>query len=302
MKIGKTHLIIPDTQAKAGVPDDHLRWIGQYIVDRKPDVVIHLGDHWDMPALSGYDKGKKQFEGRRYKSDIKAGNEALKLITDPLHEYNLTADIIYQPRLVLLRGNHEDRINKALADDPYLEGVIGYHDFENPGWETSDYHEVLFIDGIGYSHAFENPMTGKPWGGVCSTRIKNIGHTFTMGHQQTLDYTIRFVAGKSQHGLVAGACYLHDEEYKGPQGNSHWRGLIVKNSVHEGQYNPMFVDLDYLCQKYEGVTLNKYIENNLIPPEEPFAPWKRKRQTKTNRPSVEEIKEMKDLFEEDYDI
>ena len=35
-----------------------------------------------------------------------------------------------------------------------------------------------------------------------------------MGHQQLLDYAIRFVRGRSQHGLIAGACYLHDEDYK----------------------------------------------------------------------------------------
>jgi hypothetical protein len=68
----RTHLIIPDTQAKLGVPTDHLRWIGEYIVERKPDVVIHLGDHADMPSLSSYDVGKRDFEGRRYADDIEA--------------------------------------------------------------------------------------------------------------------------------------------------------------------------------------------------------------------------------------
>lgn len=301
MKIGKTHLVIPDTQCKAGVPDDHLRWIGQYIVDRKPDVIIHLGDHWDMPSLSSYDKGKKQFEGRRYKSDVEAGNEALKLLTDPIEEYNLAAPIKerYYPRLVLLRGNHCDRIAKAIETEPHLEGVIGFHDLESPLWEVSDFRKVIYIDGIGYTHYFENTMTGKPLGGMCATRIKNIGHSFTMGHQQTLDYTIRFIAGKSQHGLVAGACYLHDEEYKGPQGNAHWRGIIVKHGVSDGQYNPMFVNLDYLCRRYEGMSLERYIDIHLIPPSEPYAPWKRKRDTKTNKPSREEIKEMQELFGED---
>lgn len=302
MKIGKTHLIIPDTQCKAGVPDDHLKWIGQYIVDRKPDVVIHLGDHWDMPSLSSYDKGKKQFEGRRYKSDIEAGNKSLKLLTDPIDEYNETAEIEYHPKLVLLRGNHEARIQTALEYDPFLEGVIGYHDLESPGWEVQDFLQVVDIDGILYSHYFYNPMNGRPLGGMVATRIKTVGTTFTMGHQQTLDYAIRFVNGKSQHGLVAGACYLHDEEYKGPQGNAHWRGVIVKHAVNDGQYNPMFVDLDYLCQRYEGISLDRYIQIHLIPPSEPFAPWRRKRDTKTNKRTLDDIKEMKELFEDSYDI
>ena len=31
---------------------------------------------------------------------------------------------------------------------------------------------------------------------------------------------------------------------KDPQGNHHWRGVIVKHNVCDGSYNPMFVDID----------------------------------------------------------
>ena len=98
-----------------------------------------------------------------------------------------------------------------------------------------------------------------PYGGNVETRLKTVGHSFTMGHQQTLMYGLRFVAGQSQHGLVAGACYLHDEDYKGPQGNAHWRGIVIKHEVRDGSYDPMFVSLDYLCRRYEGATLEKFL-------------------------------------------
>lgn len=116
-------------------------------------------------------------------------------------------------------------------------------------------------------------MNGRPYGGQVATRLKTIGTSFTMGHQQTLDYSLRFVNGKSQHGLVAGACYLHDEEYKGPQGNAHWRGIIVKHGVDRGSYNPMMVNLDYLCQRYEGVTLEKFLKQKYIAPKKAFDDW-----------------------------
>jgi len=277
-KSAPTHFVIPDTQMKSGVPDDHLHWIGQYIVDRKPDVVIHLGDHWDMPSLSGWDKGKKQFEGRRYEDDIRAGNESFAILTKYIKEYNRrrAVDKQYHPRLVFCLGNHCDRITRAVEDQPVLDGKIGLHDLDTTGWEVHGFKEVVWIDGIGYSHYFYNPMSGRPYGGMVATRLKTIGHTFTMGHQQTLDYAIRFVAGKSQHGLVAGACYLHDEEYKGPQGNAHWRGIIIKHAVKDGSYNPMMVDLDYLCRKYEGMELDQYIKTRLIRPNKPFSPWGRR--------------------------
>jgi len=39
------HFILPDTQVKKGVPLNHLEAAGNYIVDRKPDVIVHLADH-----------------------------------------------------------------------------------------------------------------------------------------------------------------------------------------------------------------------------------------------------------------
>ena len=86
-----THVVIPDTQAKPGVPTDHLRWIGQYIVDQfhdEPIKIIHLGDHADMPSLSMYDKGKKAMEGRRYVQDIEAANAACRILNEALLKFN----------------------------------------------------------------------------------------------------------------------------------------------------------------------------------------------------------------------
>lgn len=263
-----THIVIPDTQAKSGVPTDHLRWIGQYIVDEfkdKPVKIIHLGDHADMPSLSLYDKGKKSMEGRRYTEDIKAANDAWAILNSAMVTLNKTRSRTkhkgWNPERYILIGNHEDRIARAVEGDAQLEGVISLDDLDYArfGWKVMPFKEVLWLDGVGYSHFFYNPMTGKPFGGNVESRLKTIGHTFTMGHQQTLMYGLRFVAGKSQHGLVAGACYLHDEDYKGPQGNAHWRGIIVKHEVRDGSYDPMFVSLDYLCRRYEGMSLDKFV-------------------------------------------
>jgi hypothetical protein len=263
-----THIVIPDTQVKPGVPLDHLSWIGEYICEfagRENVSVIHLGDHGDMPSLSLYDQGKKEMEGRRYREDIAAANYGWKVLNTPLNEYNLVRkrykERQWHPNKYFLLGNHEDRINRAISGDAKLDGTIGTDDLDyaRTGWDVYGFREVLWLDGVAYSHYFYNPMTGKPYGGASiDTRLKNVGHSFTMGHQQTLMYGLRFVGGRSQHGLVAGACYLHDEDYKGPQGNAHWRGIIIKHQVENGSYDPMFVSLDYLCRRYEGKRLENY--------------------------------------------
>jgi len=264
-----THIMIPDTQAKLDVPTDHLNWIGMFIVEEyhnKNIKIIHIGDHADMPSLSQYDKGMKKMEGRRYQDDLDSANEAWRILNQPFYDYNeyrkKGKQKMWNPERYITLGNHEDRINRAINANPQLEGMLGLDklDYARSGWNVSDFTQPIWLDGVAYSHFFYNPMTGKPYGGQnIETRLKTIGHTFSMGHQQTLMYGLRFVAGKSQHGLVAGACYLHDEDYKGPQGNAHWRGIVVKHQVKDGSYDPMFVSLDYLCRRYEGSSLENFM-------------------------------------------
>ena len=50
-------------------------------------------------------------------------------------------------------------------------------------------------------------------------------------------------------------------------------GIIVKHGVDRGSYNPMMVNLDYLCQRYEGVTLEKFLKQKYIAPKKAFDDW-----------------------------
>jgi len=251
------HLFIPDVQSKDGVALDHLTHIGQYIVEKKPDVIVCIGDFADMPSLSSYDKGKKSFEGRRYKKDIAAAREAMNLLLAPIKEYNKHQVELrkkqYKPRMVMTLGNHEERIARAVNDSAELEGVIGYHDLPYEEWEVHDYLKPVFIEGVCYTHFMANPMTGKPYGGMASGILKNVGHSFVVGHAQKLDVATRYLTdGSQQWGIVAGACYQHMEDYKGPQGNHHWRGIIMLHRVVSGSFDPCFISLDYLRDKYNG--------------------------------------------------
>jgi hypothetical protein len=261
MILGNRHLVIPDTQCKPGVPLEHLLWLGDYIADKRPETIVHLGDHWDMPSLSEYDKGKKVAEGRRYSADIAAGNLGLDLLMRPIQNLNARLrekhEPLYKPRKVFTLGNHEQRIQRHVNANAHLAGKIGYHDFnlKQHGWEVHDFLQLVNVDGIAYAHYFPNPNSGKPWGGAVLLRLKNIGFSFTMGHQQGKQQAERYLQdGTAQRGLVIGSYYQHDEEYKGPQGNYHWRGVIMKHEVTEGNYDLMEVSLNYLRNRY----LEKY--------------------------------------------
>ncbi len=127
-------------------------------------------------------------------------------------------------------------------------------------WKVHEFLRTLELDGITYSHYFANPMTGRPYSGQnLETRLKTIGHSFTMGHQQGLKWG-RVDTIRGPHiGLVAGSCYLHDEDYLGPQCVNYWRGIVVCHEVDgKGGYDPMIVSLDYLCRRYEGRSLNQF--------------------------------------------
>ena len=123
-----THLVIPEGQVNPGQDLEFLYRIGQYMVEKKPDKVICLGDFADMPSLSSYDIGKKSFEGRRYNDDVAASVSAMEVLLEPLREFNTNAirnkKRRYFPEMHLFLGNHEDRINRAVNDDPKLDGTI----------------------------------------------------------------------------------------------------------------------------------------------------------------------------------
>jgi len=257
----RSHLVIPDCQVRPDVDTSHLRRIGEYIVDKKPDVVVCLGDFADMPSLSSYDKGKRCFEGRRYHKDIEAVHEGMRELLDPLNNYNKACRKQkikqYSPRRVMLLGNHENRIDRAIETDAILENTIGTRDlmYEFNGWEVHPFLEVVEIDGVKYSHFFPRSPSGrvmqnKRGAPSAHAQVRREMASCTSGHLQGLDFSIYQTGSKRYYGLIAGSCYLHDEEYLTPQGTHYWRGVIYKHEVQNGEYDAMFVSLDYLKRRY----------------------------------------------------
>lgn len=261
------HAFIPDQQIKPGVKLHQMRWAGQYIADtfagsKNKLRLINIGDAADLPSLSSYDKGKGSMEGRRYKKDIEAVREGFALFEEGLanHKHKL-----WTPESKdLTLGNHEDRISRAIEQDPWtLEGVIGLDDlpYEENGWRVHEFLKVIKLDGVMYAHYFANRGTGKPIGGEnIKLRIRKIGGSFGQGHEQLFDNGMVFAHdGRIMQGLVSGAFYLHDERYLGPQGNKHWRGMHILHDVHNGMFDLMPVSLDYLCRRYEGKRLSQFL-------------------------------------------
>ena len=245
-----TILVIADTQCKSEESLEYMKWIGKYIASKKPDILVHIGDHFDLPSLSSYDKGKSSSEGRRLYKDIEAGNIGFEY----LNQY-IDSVPNYTPRKVFCLGNHEHRLDRYVDDNPELVGTLGTDKlpFAKYGWEVHPFLKPVEINGIFFVHYLANPMNGRPYGGNAMSILKTVGRSFVVGHKQTLDSAIRpTIDGKLQLGIVNGACYPFDEGYKGFQGNNHFRGITILTEVEDGFGCPSFVSLDHMRDLYYG--------------------------------------------------
>lgn len=260
----KRHFLIPDTQVRPGVPLDHLAWVAQALVDYKPDTIVHIGDHWDMPSMSMHDApGSLLMEGARYDDDIKVGNDAFGTLCRPMEEEQArqarNKKKTWSPRKVFCFGNHEGRVTRAISKDAKWAGAIGEHHMVTRDFERHPFLERVWQDGLLYSHFFQSSHSHHAIGGTIDNRLNKIGASFVQGHEQGFRYGTRIQAsGATWHGLVAGSCYVHREGYRGNQGQKHWRGVVVLNEVRNGNYNLMPLTLDYLCRRYEGLSLREF--------------------------------------------
>ena len=227
---------------------------------KKPDVVVCIGDFADMPSLSSYDgKGSKNYEGKRYKADVAASDVGMAMLLGPLREYQewtvTSHKPRYEPRLVMLYGNHEDRITRAIEGDPqHLEGIISLEDlgYKEAGWETYPFLQPVEIDGVMYNHYFPTGQMGRP----CTT-ARSILQKYHMscfaGHQQGRDIAYgKRGDGKSLTAIIAGSFYQHEESYLTPITNNHGRGVYVLHDVQDGSFDEMPVSMAYLKRKYGG--------------------------------------------------
>ncbi len=252
--MSKTHLVIPDPHAHPDFPNDRADWLGKLIVDLKPDVVINLGDMWDLSSFSGYDKGKKSFQGRSFRKDLDAGLDFDERLWAPTRRAKKK-----RPYRVFFEGNHEERMKRALELTPELEGTMGFKDFElDKNYDVVVQYEgqtpgILEVDGITYAHFFVSGVLGRPVGGehpAYSLLTKQF-QSATCGHIHVYDHCVRTDAsGKRLNGLVAGVYQDYDAPWAGEVNKLWTRGVYIKRNVDKGDYDLQFISMNHLKKEY----------------------------------------------------
>ncbi len=246
------HIMIPDTQLRAGVAYDHIVACGNYICDKRPETIVVIGDWWDLPSLNGYEKpGSAYFEGVSFAEDIEFPNHVMSEFLRPIDKMKVKG---YRPRFVFTEGNHEYRLQRLIDSDPVkYRGVYSREMFNLKHFEVHPFLDIVTIDGIMYSHYFCNPQSllRGVLGGQMDNRLNKLKRSFTQGHQQAHITGSQFLPDGSRiRGLVSGAFYQHEEEYQGPQGQNYWRGVSYKHEVRDGNYDLMEVSLQYLLDNW----------------------------------------------------
>lgn len=251
-KMGSRIAVISDVQVRPGVDFWYLEYVGRYIASKRPEVVVCIGDFADMPSLSSYDApGSKGMEGQRYKEDILAVHNAMKILMAPMRaEMQKTG---WNPRFVMTLGNHEDRIDRAIKMTPKLDGVIGMPDleYERWGWEVFPFLQPVIIEGVAFCHYFTTGQMGRPASSARALLTKK-HMSCIAGHQQGRDVAYgRRGDGKEMTAIISGSCYLHDEGYLNYQTNCHFRGFYILNDVVDGEFEEFPVTIRHLRRRYE---------------------------------------------------
>jgi len=253
---GKNILVIPDIHCTPEESNERADWLSKFIIDTKPDIVVNMGDQFDMASLSSYDKGKRSFQGKSFKNDLESGLEFHSRLWDPIRATKKKL-----PYRIVLEGNHEHRIERALDLSPELDGTIGFRDYDFDSY----YNEVVryeggtpgIVDVCGtlFAHYFISGVMGRPMGGKWPAKaiLEANKQSSVQSHIHTLDYATTVTQGnKIIHSLVAG-CY-HDK-VPGWAGNigRFWRsGVAVLENARDGDFDFSWISSHRLRDAYKS--------------------------------------------------
>lgn len=249
-----TYLVIPDQHAVPYFNNDRADWLGKFMKDLKPEVVVNMGDCADMESLSSYDKGSRSFQGKSYKADIDAHLNFQERLWAPLKRTKKKL-----PYRVVLEGNHEFRIERALDLSPELTGTIGFKDYDfDSYYDTVVRYDggtpgIIELDEILFAHYFITGVSGRPMGGENpgNTMISKNKMSSIAAHSHIYDYcTQTNINGRTHNGVVVGCYQNYINPWAGNIGKLWRAGVTVLRNVEKGDFDLQFISIETLKKEY----------------------------------------------------
>ena len=159
----------------------------------KPDILINLGDCFDFNCLSSFRKTPIQLKNRDLLMD------ELYNVKDAVRDM----DSIGAKRKIFCEGNHEQRLDKYVADyAPLLTGYLNVPDLTgmDKSWEYIAHGDHAQIGSTYFTHDI-----GFSGANAVSSSQRAYGTSVVIGHSHRMDYKVTGnVHGESRTGASFG--------------------------------------------------------------------------------------------------
>ncbi len=255
--MNQTGVVFTCAHTDPKVSNRRFELLAKFLYDLRPEFVVDLGDGADMRSLNSFDTSRpaKLANTAPYEDDIDTYNEAQEILREPFRRNKKKRPVWFG-----FEGNHENRIKKAVANDPRLAGSrfgISFEHLNTSKWfdEYFEYENgapaIQQINGVDYAHFVSSGNYGTAMSGEhhAYNLLKKRLRSTTVGHSHKRSLFFRDDA--KAIGLVAGCFKGAPEDWAGQANKDWWSGVIVKHNHNEyGYYEPEFVSLARLEQEY----------------------------------------------------
>ena len=244
----QTVLTIGDTHTTDTQDLSRFNLLNKFILDKRPDVIIFMGDFLTLQCLSAWDANKRALmEGKRYYKEIAAGNEALDMTFK---------NVEYGPEVVFIEGNHEDRLTRYLEKDPTFAGAVSVpKDLKlvERGITFIPYREYYQINGVNFTHIPFNKVREIGGVNICrkASQVTVSSVVFAHTHNAELAHVWKPGMPHLQDIYCCGAFFEEIEKYMEGRISEYWRGLSLLNMWKEGRYDVESFSLGRLDKMYD---------------------------------------------------
>lgn len=257
----ETTLILPDAHTTPERNFERFKALSRYIITTQPDNIANLGDFGTYDSISAWNKNRKlTLEGQRFEAEIEAANKALDLIESEISKFNVVKSkgkkAQYRPFKLFIKGNHEDRIDRYLDENPQMQGLIN-HDkllkLNERKWLAIDYKDDYYIHGTAFTHApIHNggqAISGKY---VCAKALDLYSKSVIFGHTHRLQIDSRRSKGDNLRIAMTSGCFFDiDPQYAKGSPKEYWKGIHRIVHTNDGQFEIVDqISLDRLLKEY----------------------------------------------------
>jgi len=198
-----------------------------FLKDFKPNIFVMAGDALDIETVSFWLRNKRrQLEGKRIKKEYAYYNENIhKPITKTLKKGTVR---------YWFKGNHEDRIRKAIDEKPEGEGYWEVEkNIDLKDWQVVEYPKAVKIGKIYFMHGI---YTNKYF---AEKTVRIYGKNIVFFHKHTLQvHTLTTPINNESHtgwGIPA-MCNLNPE-YAKEKPNEWLNGFVAGYILPNGNFN-----------------------------------------------------------------